>query len=72
MKANINGTDKTIRIVLAITFAVLFFTGVISGTAGIVLLVAGAIFLMTAVINFCPIYHVLGISTKGSTNDRKK
>ena len=68
MKTNINGTDKLIRITLAIIFALLFFTGVITGTAGIVLMVAGTILLVTAFISFCPLYYVLRISTKSSNN----
>lgn len=71
MKANINSTDKLIRITLAIAFAVLYFTGVITGTAGIILLVAGGILLLTAFISFCPIYHVLGLSTKRSKINEK-
>lgn len=55
MKATIDDTEKTIRIILAILFAALFFTGVGSGPAGIFLLVAGAILLLTGFINFCPI-----------------
>ena len=68
MKANMNGTDKITRIVLAMVFASLYFTGVITGTAGIILLAAGAILLLTAFMNFCPIYHFLGLSTKKNNN----
>ena len=64
MKANIGSADKMIRILLAIVIGVLYFTKVISGTTGIILLVLGGIFLLTALINFCPIWAMLGISTK--------
>ena len=72
MKANINGTDKITRMVLAMVFAALYFTGVITGTAGIVFLIAGIILLLTAFMNFCPIYHFLGLSTKKSTDNHNK
>ncbi|MCZ2460820.1 MAG: DUF2892 domain-containing protein [Chitinophagales bacterium] len=64
MKSNIGSTDKIVRILLAIVIAVLYFTKVISGTTGIILLVLGVILLLTALINFCPIWAMLGINTK--------
>lgn len=63
MKKNMGGTDRIIRIVLAIVFATLYFTGTVSGTAGIVLLALGAVFLLTSFVSFCPLYTLVGIST---------
>ncbi|HLO46531.1 MAG TPA: DUF2892 domain-containing protein [Leadbetterella sp.] len=63
MKANMGSTDRIIRIVLAIVMAVLYFTGTVSGTLGIVLVVAAAIFALTSLISFCPLYPILGINT---------
>ncbi len=67
MKANINKTDKLIRLVIAIALVVLYMTDLVTGTAGIVLLIAAAVLVATALINFCPIYRILGISTKKKT-----
>jgi hypothetical protein len=64
MKTNMGTTDKIIRTLLAVLIAVLYFTGVISGTLGIVLLVLSAVFLLTSFISFCPLYYPFGISTK--------
>lgn len=64
MKANMGSTDKIIRIVAAIIIAVLYYTGQISGTVAIVLLVLSAVFILTSLINFCPLYLPFGISTK--------
>lgn len=64
MKPNINGIDKAVRIVLAIALVALYFTNVVSGTLGIVFLAVAVILLATALINFCPVWHLLGISTK--------
>lgn len=55
--------DRLIRVLLAVVFAVLYFTGTLSGTPGIVLLVLGGVFLLTSVISFCPLYTLVGIST---------
>ena len=64
MKANMGTTDKIIRTLLAVLIAVLYFTGVVSGTFGIVLLILAAVFLLTSFISICPLYLPFGISTK--------
>jgi hypothetical protein len=63
MKKNMGTTDKIIRIILAVIIAVLYFTNVIPGTLGIILLVLAVIFLATSFISFCPLYLPFGIST---------
>jgi hypothetical protein len=63
MKANIGSLDKAIRIILAIAFAMLYITKMVEGTLGIVLLVVGGILLLTSIINFCPLYAILGWSS---------
>ena len=55
--------DRIVRVILSIVFAVLFFTGTVSGAMGMLLLVAGGVFLATSVISFCPLYTLLGINT---------
>lgn len=63
MKKNVGSTDKIIRIVLAIVFAALFFTGTVTGVLGYALLALGAIFVLTSLVGFCPIYAIVGMST---------
>ena len=63
MKKNMGSTDRVIRVILAIVFALLYFTGTVSDTLGLVLLILGAIFLLTSVVSFCPLYAPFGIST---------
>ena len=63
MTKNLGNADRIVRVLLAITFAVLYFTGIITGTLGLVLVVLGGIFLATSLISWCPIYAVLGIKT---------
>jgi hypothetical protein len=64
MKKNMGITDSVIRIVVAIIFAVLFFTGNVNGIAGIILLVVAAIFVVTGIARICPLYLPFGISTR--------
>ncbi|MCF8253797.1 MAG: DUF2892 domain-containing protein [Bacteroidia bacterium] len=63
MKKNMNNTDRIVRVVLAILFAALYFTGTVTGTVGLVLVVLGGVFLATSVISFCPLYTLVGFST---------
>ena len=63
MKRNMGSADKIIRVVIAAVISVLFLTNVVTGTLGIVLLAVAAIFLLTSLINFCPLYAPFGIST---------
>lgn len=63
MKKNMGSADRIIRILVAVVFAVLYFTNVVSGTLGIVLLVLGGVFLLTSLVSFCPLYTLVGAST---------
>ena len=63
MKKNMGSADKIIRVILAIVFAALYFTGTVSGTIGLVLLILGIVFLATSLISFCPLYLPFGINT---------
>lgn len=64
MKKNMGTADAIIRVVIALIIAILFFTDIITGTLGIVLLIVGGIFILTAVVGICPIYLPFGISTR--------
>jgi hypothetical protein len=63
MKKNMGSADRIIRIIIAAIIGVLYFTGTISGTLGIVLLVLAAVFVLTSLISFCPLYAPFGFKT---------
>jgi len=64
MKPNMGTTDKIIRIVIAAVIAALYFlTDLIPGTLGIILLVLAAVFVLTSLVSFCPLYLPFGINT---------
>jgi len=63
MKSNVGTIDKIIRVALAVLFAILYFTKVIPGTIGIVLLALAAVFVLTSFISFCPIWAIFGVNT---------
>ncbi len=65
MKKNMGSADKVIRIILAVVFAVLYFGGFVTGTAGLILLIFGGVFLITSLFSYCPLYAIFGIDTCG-------
>ncbi|NVK26546.1 MAG: DUF2892 domain-containing protein [Flavobacteriia bacterium] len=63
MKTNMSNLDRWIRVLLAIGLAVLVFTDYITGGWAIVALALAAIFLVTSMVRFCPLYLPFKIST---------
>lgn len=63
MKKNMGNADRLIRVIIAVVALVLYFTGTVTGTLGIVLIVLSGVFLLTSLISFCPLYTLVGINT---------
>lgn len=63
MKKNMGTADVIVRLLVAAVVAILYFTNVIGGTVGIVLLVLAGVFVLTSAIGFCPLYAIFGINT---------
>lgn len=66
---NMGSADKIIRVLIAIILGILFFTGTVEGTWGIILLILGIVFILTSFISFCPLYYPFKISTKKSKSE---
>ena len=64
MKYNMAILDRIGRAVLVALVAVLYFTHQLSPVAAIILGVLAVVFLLTAIVGTCPLYMLLGISTK--------
>jgi hypothetical protein len=64
MKANMAILDRIVRAVLVALVAVLYFTHQLSPVAAIILGVLAVVFLLTSIVGTCPLYMLLGISTK--------
>lgn len=62
MKPNMGGADRIIRLVVAAIVAVLYFTGTLTGIIGIVALVVAAVFVLTSLVSFCPLYTLIGLN----------
>lgn len=63
MKRNMSDLDRIIRLVVAAVFAYLYFGGIVTGALGIILVVLAAVFTLTSVIAFCPLYLPFKFST---------
>ena len=63
MTKNMGSADRIIRVIIAAIVGILYFTGTISGTLGMVLMVLAGVFVLTSVISFCPLYAPFGIKT---------
>lgn len=64
MNINMGLVDRALRIIVAAGLAFAYFTDRIQGTLGIVLLVVAIVFALTSFVGFCPLYKVLGLSTR--------
>ncbi len=56
-------TDKIVRLIAAAVIGLLYWKGIISGTLGIILSVLAAVFVLTSLISFCPLYTLFGLKT---------
>jgi hypothetical protein len=63
MNKNVSNTDRVIRVVIAIAAVLGAFAVGASSVLGIILFVVAAIMLVTAVVGFCPLYRLFGLST---------
>lgn len=63
MKKNMGNADRLIRVLLAAVMAYLYFSGTVTGTIGLVLVVLAGVFVLTSLVGFCPLYAPFGIST---------
>jgi hypothetical protein len=69
LKKNMGTLDKTIRISIALVLLGLYIGGNIpEGILTLILIVICAIFLLTSLIGFCPIYSLLNLTTRKHHN----
>ncbi|MCE4564018.1 DUF2892 domain-containing protein [Maribellus sp. CM-23] len=63
MKRNMGSIDRGLRVLIAALLVVLYLTGKIGGTLGVVLLLLAVVFLLTSLLGICPLYYPLGLKT---------
>ncbi|MEZ5893050.1 MAG: DUF2892 domain-containing protein [Parvularculaceae bacterium] len=64
MKANMGTIDRIVRLIFAAVVAYLYFTHRIDGLTATILAVLAAVFLLTSLVGFCPLYAPFGFSTR--------
>lgn len=64
MLQNIGGTDRIVRIVLAVLLTVGAWMAGFGSVGGIILLVLAVVMLVTSAVGFCPLYALFGFATK--------
>lgn len=52
MKVNMSSADRIIRVIIAVIFASLYFTGTVPGTLGLALTIVAVVFLLTSSLVF--------------------
>lgn len=69
MARNVGSADKPFRLILGIALGSWAFLGMGFGsTQSYIVLAIGAILITTALINFCPLFKIFGISTSKANN----
>lgn len=63
LEKNMGTTDRIIRLILAVVLAVLYFTGTVAGTFGLILVILAAVLLLTSIFAICPLYLPFKLST---------
>ncbi len=64
MRKNLGTIDKLIRMLLAAIIAILYITETISGVLAFILLALAIVLLLTSFVSFCPLYALLGLSSR--------
>jgi hypothetical protein len=64
MKQNVGNFDRVARVLIAVAVALLYFTDQITGTLALILGLVAVILVATSLMSFCPIYKMLGLSTR--------
>jgi len=64
--------DRTIRVIIAIVILILYFTKMIDGTLCLILLIIAAVFTLTSIVSFCPLYSIFRFSTCSRKKSKKK
>lgn len=65
MKGNVGTIDRVLRLVAGAAVIAFGYMGGLESPWNAVAIGAGSVFVLTALIKFCPLYPILGISTCG-------
>jgi len=72
MKQNEHLLDRIIRVIIALGLLYVGITNNISNGIRLAIAVVGGILIVTAVVGYCPLYSLLGISTRKQPNQNQE
>jgi K+-transporting ATPase A subunit len=64
MNINMGKADRVFRVIAALVIGALYFAGMMTGVAAIILLAIAVVFVATSFVGVCPLYLPFNISTK--------
>lgn len=64
MIKNMGSADRIIRVVVALIMVALIVTGAAKGILAVIFGVLAAVFILTSVVSFCPLYLPFKLSTR--------
>lgn len=65
MKKNMGSLDRALRLIVAVVLAVLALNGTLAGPLALGAWVIVAVFVVTSLVSFCPLYRIIGMNTCG-------
>jgi len=63
MQKNMGTLDKTLRLIVAAIAVALAASGTLVGTLAIIAYLLAAVFVVTSLVSFCPLYRLIGLRT---------
>lgn len=69
MTKNMASADRALRTLFAAVVLSMWATGAIGGTLALILGVVAAIFLVTSLVGWCPLYSLFGVATRRGDGD---
>ncbi len=63
LKRNMGLIDRVLRVLLAFIAGAFYLTNTVTGGVAVVMLIVGAVFLLTGLTGFCPLYVPLKFDT---------
>lgn len=63
MKVNLGGLDRAVRVIAGLALVVAGFMAGIAEPWNYVAMGVGAVFVLTSMVSFCPLYAIFGINS---------
>ena len=66
MTRNMGSLDRALRLVVAAVLALLAWNGTLADPLALGAWIVAAVFVLTSLVSFCPLYRVMGMDTCGN------